>query len=67
MEGRWTITKRNDDVRFIGGPGAQEVPVVPCDDAAIERAARALSAGMEPTAIEREQAVAVLRAAGETP
>jgi len=82
MEGRWMllicprcgtqVTDHGEDGSYCGMHFPERVeslvvPVVPCDDAAIERAARALSAGMEPTAIEREQAVAVLRATGEAP
>lgn len=67
MQGRWTIqgmrnyghVVRGDDLPDVG----QRVPVVPCDDAAIERAMRAIPMAGDRRAI----AEAVLRAAGETP
>lgn len=49
MDGRWTITRRasctssGDDWHIAAGPdpgaGHPGVPVVPCDDAAVERVA----------------------------
>lgn len=85
MEGRWTI-KVVEDVWSQGGrmavvasgpnPGREPVPVVPCDDAAIERVVLALwksRANMRDWRLEDERkqftriAEAVLRAAGETP
>jgi hypothetical protein len=79
MEGRWMI--RLDAANGLAltdswSTGDREVPVVPCDDAAIERAARALCDDeqeawdaldvMEHT-IYRGKAFKALRAAGETP
>jgi hypothetical protein len=69
MEGRWTIC--NDYVDGIGVKGPRTdrwEPVVPCDDAAINRASDFLLStsdwrDMGPT----EVAELVLRAAGETP
>jgi len=82
MEGRWTIyqcpaTGRvglHDSFRTCDCPAPfKAVPVVPCDDAALERGAEALIRiakrwGMgdwQPTGA-RELAAEVLRAAGET-
>jgi hypothetical protein len=68
MKGRWTVTV--DPFRRT------EVPVVPCDDAAIERVAKALTDIAEDYWDEmddyerepyRARARKVLRAAGETP
>lgn len=80
MEGRWTIRwqpfKYGMGGYKVGGrepwPTEKPTPVVPCDDAAVERAAKAVSDGWaidEPDAprTAREIAEAVLRAAGETP
>jgi hypothetical protein len=48
MEGRWTI--RNDALTtWVHGPTAYKVPVVPCDDAAVERGAMAFAAFRTPT------------------
>lgn len=69
MEGRWTITKRNEDVRFIRGPECQEAEVVPCDDDSLMRAAR-VAAGFLQMPQGRDAfdlAVEMFRAAGESP
>ena len=68
MEGRWTIWKAGLKCKAIAGPNCDGVPVVPCDDAAIERAERAVMALPEwDVGDPRQVAEAVLRAAGETP
>lgn len=78
VQGRWTIGGGYDGARhavfvFDGPqiPPCQHLPVVPCDDAAVERSMNALRAwypsyfaGRDHKA--REVAEAVLRAAGET-
>jgi len=73
MEGRWTIHKRGwghlvapTDLTDVE-PGSW--PVVPCDDAAIERAAAKLrELGVcELGRASSRVAEAVLRAAGQTP
>ena len=83
MQGRWIIANvgLGVQVRSMTGSKAEApegiTPVVPCDDAAIERAARALaerqgsswSYGNNPAIAEeyREDIRASFRAAGETP
>jgi hypothetical protein len=81
VEGRWTIRWDADSwphAQFkIGGtfplPGEEFVPVVPCDDAAVERGGKALveiakrwGLGDWQMSGARELAEALLRAAGET-
>lgn len=71
MEGRWTITYTHGRqgllgflpaLRTIDGPETEAVPVVPCDDAAVERAARVIALWTDhPSQVAR----AVLRAAGD--
>lgn len=78
MEGRWTIYPAwpvGSRATVDGPERAEKVPVVPCDDEAIERAARGASAaatadpfvGEIPFMAARRIAEAALRAAGETP
>jgi hypothetical protein len=81
MDGRWTIKQDRTAygvIQWIGGAKVprEATPVVPCDDAAVERAALALhlarglsraSFGSENYCGCREHAEAVLRAAGEVP
>lgn len=77
MEGRWTIVTLHDVPRAIESaghvpaPGWGAVPVVPCDDAAVERVAAKLAAiqgyHVGPLEIDRRAACELLRAAGETP
>jgi hypothetical protein len=82
MEGRWTIRWQPFTASSFGGyklggrepwPGEDPTPVVPCDDAAVERGARALceADGGDPDtcrcmSMHRRDAEAVLRAAGES-
>jgi hypothetical protein len=71
-EGKWAEVASN-----VAGPEAVPLPegfrfvcstpMVPCDVAAVERGARAVSGGLTPTGKERRLAEAVLRAAGEAP
>lgn len=65
MEGRWTIYGWSASGPFVLGKHA--VPVVPCDDAAVERALAALSAMGYALPEARVIVTSVLRAAGETP
>jgi hypothetical protein len=68
-EARWTIWLDPDGNRVTTGSvalGDRAVPVVPCDDAAIERVAREICV-VNPGENSREQAQRYLRAAGETP
>jgi hypothetical protein len=45
VQGRWTIIPIKRGTMLIGAPDSTEqVPVVPCDAAAVERGARALIA-----------------------
>jgi len=85
MEGRWTIrlVPTLDGGHRVAADGpllTEPVPVVPCDDAAIERGSQALYEmgrgkdwpgvlnGLPVSHVgTREVARAVLRAAGETP
>jgi hypothetical protein len=81
MKGRWTVKLAHnvcawgDTMAVVSDPVPTEdpTPVVPCDDAAVERIARWLHcerfgcAGEEPCATCRRDAEAVLRAAGESP
>lgn len=90
MEGRWTIrwlplTASGPGGYKVGGtepwPGETPTPVVPCDDAAVERVAQALldrrrkAVGLDLVPVDRmveaesfrRDAEAALRAAGETP
>ena len=83
MEGRWTIVLDSHATGFtqrVEGPGHEGTPVVPCDDAAVERVAAELARqrGWVWAALSdrhhagtrealRDAATAVLRAAGETP
>lgn len=75
MEGRWTIPV--DDGVVVLWPWRAEghvprVPVVPCDDAAVERGAQAIyeatrtQSGLSHTGCYQLARIA-LRAAGETP
>lgn len=70
MQGRWTIRIENGFGNYTKGPSTLGwVPVVPCDDAAIARAADAI-ADADPdlrSSHAREFAEVALRAAGETP
>jgi len=78
MEGRWTISHAPGEWEDeVIGPLAEAMPVVPCDDAAIERAAarsRELSyaddaeiaAALEHGDWNEYVAKEILRAAGET-
>jgi hypothetical protein len=71
MEGRWTIY-RDGAAQVVVGPDADgEVPVVPCDDAAIERGVNALrdryGRDWKPERQAREDVLVILRAAGEAP
>ena len=68
MQGRWTLMGCPlGRIVVTDGPSTlgigEEVPVVPCNDAAIERAMRAIPMAGD----RRDIAEAVLRAAGETP
>lgn len=74
--GRWTVQLRGgepvglDGLHWILGKRGElgEVPVVPCDESAVERAARALHVdddGFLRRWTARDAAIAVLRAAGE--
>lgn len=70
MEGRWTIAKASDWERWeVSGldTAGEEVPVVPCDDAAIERAAEEVERLMTDKSVwnVREAAERVLLAAGK--
>jgi hypothetical protein len=68
--GRWKFYSSSDDgwTHYQGRDTPPEGQwVVPCDEAAIERGARAVSGGLTPTGKERRLAEAVLRAAGEAP
>jgi hypothetical protein len=76
MEGRWNLcagstgdlwTLAPDDVGDDLPDGYVLVPVVPCDDAAIERGVAKLRTLVPFDQDHRELAEAVLRAAGETP
>ena len=83
MEGRWTIgpggyhVALNDDdphdlsyiLWHVDGPESRvAVPVVPCDDAAVERAVQALAGSMASYADSwREVVEIVFDAARETP
>lgn len=77
MQGRWKLRSEGAFGMDVTGPETVGwVPVVPCDDTAIERAARALcddeqEAWDELDALDqtlyRGKALKVLRAAGETP
>ena len=74
MQGRWTIRKWSGGSEVLGpltiGEGYQsngDVPVVPCDDAAIERAHSAMRACAGRYLTDRQIVDLVLRAAGETP
>lgn len=72
LPGRWTVQVDDETrrpLRVVGGTGrVRVIPVVPCDSAAIERGARAVSLLEE--AVEKptfeDIATTVLRAAGET-
>jgi hypothetical protein len=72
MTGRWTIlsvgtpTKQGPANAVVTGPRftGPPVPVVPVDDAAVERAARAIDS-MNTFSGARKLAEAALRAAGE--
>lgn len=75
MKGRWTICQGRGDLVIVHGyDGPDGVPVVPCDDAAVERAAKAARDAYH-EAVDKHLlkelwprvAEAVLRAAGETP
>jgi hypothetical protein len=81
MEGRWTIRVCACTVASVKDRGPalpapcererliREVAVVPCDDAAVERGAaavRRVSLMFARDGIDRELALAVLRAAGES-
>jgi hypothetical protein len=77
MKGRWTVKLAHnvcawgDTMAVVSGPVPTEdpTPVVPCDDAAVERAVRAVgrefSRGFNAWS-DRSIAEAVLRAAGES-
>lgn len=71
MEGRWIHQRLVEDASGIDGFRMVRTPVVPCDDAAIERVTAELRkrivAPSNATEKLREIAVAVLRAAGATP
>lgn len=85
MEGRWTIHVAYDNGDVLQGHNAivtgppvyaadPVVPVVPCDDAAIERAAEYLFPSIpspytdeDAMRFARDLARGTLRAAGETP
>jgi hypothetical protein len=81
MQGRWTIHRRGDQnpggyVRNYSEALGFPMPVVPCDDAAIERSAERLLAyrySLGPAQAKsllaecRRDVETVLRAAGETP
>lgn len=66
MEGRWTIAYVGYNEWRVDGPlpTTDPTPVVPCDDAAIERAVHAI-AGVVSPGYRRAVAEAVLRAAGD--
>ena len=70
MEGRWTITvDRHGDIVDDGTTSRTDevVPVVPCDEEAIERGVLALHTWMPYSSeIAREAVEAVLRAAAGT-
>jgi len=69
MEGRWTLyVARAEGITFYMGKTVPQgnVPVVPCDDAAVERAARATAPRGHVSDAWREIVREVLRAAGET-
>ena len=77
VEGRWTITytpMNSHDWEVAGSPldwdGMDDpsVPVVPCDDAAIERAAEAVEDAMRAKPLTPAEIIEIgFRAAGETP
>lgn len=76
MQGRWTLTGGEVLDVVTQGPSLkfdEDVPVVPCDDAAIERAAQAAVEFDEdgPSVPNmdwyRDMARAMFHAAGETP
>lgn len=73
MQGRWTIQGMRNCGHIVRGDAlpdvGQRVPVVPCDDAAIERGAAGADAllATKPGASSIEIAEAVVRAAGEAP
>jgi hypothetical protein len=83
MEGRWTLRRIREiagERRFgrwevDGLPASYEsrdtevetVPVVPCDDAAIERAIKAYARTDVHALTDRQVVTLIFRAAGETP
>lgn len=69
MEGRWTIAYVGYNEWRVDGPlpTTDPTPVVPCDDAAIERVHAVLLDAFGPIGDIREVAEDALRAAGETP
>lgn len=77
MEGRWTMILDHEDRLVAAHEGAATedyegllpVPVVPCNDAAIERAIHAVNVAHESKidATWRELLTVAFRAAGETP
>lgn len=78
MEGKWNVSLCGGMLKSVhhphtllyGGHDWQTVPVVPCNDAAIERAARAIGKALplsQREGLHRTLAETALRAAGETP
>lgn len=73
-QGRWTIYGQGPDYQVVADgprlPHDSLVPVVPCDDAAVERVAAKLAElqgyHVGPLEIDRRAARDLLRAAGET-
>lgn len=71
MEGRWQVRIEDGFGNYTKGPKTIGwVPVVPCDDEAVERATRAIRENSHPHGHyvgASELAQIALRAAGETP
>lgn len=64
MEGRWTIWKDDSGTGIaaqIAGEPCDEVPVVPCDDAAIARARVVVRHLLGPSLGEDEEVDAIVR------
>lgn len=67
MKGCWTVWTDDEGGAWIVNAPHAGVPVVPCDDAAVERAVRALTPYAWHDKDAREIVEVVLRAAGDTP